>query len=1122
LPAAEVRKGTLVEAEWQRMLRSLEDSEREIRTMVLGTQMALGVRAVRDLLESFTVKVVDPIDGVPSTGFFVNKGGFLLTCWHVIEPGFRGHIHEVMPIEYRGATYVARTRTDLGNRPLDIGVLQVVGKEREKLDSEGYEAAPLRFPPALNEPWQPVDQDPVAALGYMQPKIPQRGTGPRPARPEPEGSRPLMLRGYIDLGNTPYRVPFADGSSDTQDTIAFICHTADVDFGMSGAALLNVRTGHVEGIVAGVPESGAVSTALDSPRPHRHPFGFAVPLTDVLAQWPDFGVECQVISYDASLDQEIIRQSKEFLHHQPYTRRPDWERRVESFLADENRDSGYLVLIGGPGAGKSAFMANRIQRTVQPIFHFIRRDEPGWGDPETLLRSLVAQLCRKHGVEPSGTLQERLDKSETAAERLSSAAALFNDILERVGPLLMAQDRREVLWIDGLDEAFGTTGDHHEQLHPRRFLPGTLPPGLFAVLSSRPGEHLHRLLNPRGLLSYRLDDEREQNVADVERFLREHADDVSPSLDSEFVRRAAARVQGNFYIATHMLERMKRNPSAPRDPDQLPEGVFDFHAEVLRSVLERAAELGISKNDVWDVLGMLALAREPLSLEHLQAFGAPECAEEVLHLASDWFHPRPASRSPRSAYEFNHVSVGEFLCDELTSNEQKRLQQKLAAACATWSELKDEPRDYALRHRLEHLIAAEAWAEFAATFADADFIAAGIELRGTVEMVRLKNTVDATLRSPRLPDEWRKGMQQWRRFLLSREVQLPGCPAAYAQEVINEFLPSAPPLWQEALGPLRSELLSRESPVLVKVSGPPALGERWHSELLGFVAISPDAQLAASWSEGMSVRNRIRVWEVESRKLLTVFYGHMQVVGAAAFSPDGTRVASGGADATVKVWHARTGRVLADCHGHTAVVMAVAFSPCGQRVASGSADDTVKVWEAKRGCPISEGCNHRDWVSCLAFSPDGRLVASGSADRTVKVWEVTTGDLFSHCSGHEGMIRSLAFSPDGKRLVSGSADRTAKVWDVRSGQMLSNYWGHGTTVMGVTFSPDGQHAVSAGADNTVRVWEAETGECRSAVFLNCIPVTVGFCFDSSTRLVAVDQGHRVFIYEWHAGAPGNP
>jgi WD40 repeat protein len=71
-------------------------------------------------------------------------------------------------------------------------------------------------------------------------------------------------------------------------------------------------------------------------------------------------------------------------------------------------------------------------------------------------------------------------------------------------------------------------------------------------------------------------------------------------------------------------------------------------------------------------------------------------------------------------------------------------------------------------------------------------------------------------------------------------------------------------------------------------------------------------------------------------------------IHAIAFSPDGTRLASGSADRTVRIWDPIFGQEVLVLRGHASTVTAVAFSPDGSRLASAGTDQTVRIWEAER------------------------------------------------------------------------------------------------------------------------------------------------------------------------------
>ena len=64
-----------------------------------------------------------------------------------------------------------------------------------------------------------------------------------------------------------------------------------------------------------------------------------------------------------------------------------------------------------------------------------------------------------------------------------------------------------------------------------------------------------------------------------------------------------------------------------------------------------------------------------------------------------------------------------------------------------------------------------------------------------------------------------------------------------------------------------------------------------------------------------------------------------------AFHPDGSRLASAGADGTVRLWDAADGREVLTLRGHRDRVFGVAFSADGSRLASASSDGMVRIWE---------------------------------------------------------------------------------------------------------------------------------------------------------------------------------
>ncbi len=202
--------------------------------------------------------------------------------------------------------------------------------------------------------------------------------------------------------------------------------------------------------------------------------------------------------------------------------------------------------------------------------------------------------------------------------------------------------------------------------------------------------------------------------------------------------------------------------------------------------------------------------------------------------------------------------------------------------------------------------------------------------------------------------------------------------------------------------------------------------------------------------------------------------GHTDWVNAVAFSPDGTRMASGSDDSTVRIWEVGTGKELLTIE-QPGFVTGVAFAPSGAQVAAANTDGSVELWDATSGAEVLRIEAHDGYVRSVTFSPDGAHLASGGDDYLVRVWDAVTGEAQVTLEGHEAAVNSVAYNPDGTRVASASDDSTVRIWDASTGGQLLSIE-HPDWVNAVAFSPDGAWLVSGSDDGVVRVWDAATGE----------------------------------------------
>jgi eukaryotic-like serine/threonine-protein kinase len=237
----------------------------------------------------------------------------------------------------------------------------------------------------------------------------------------------------------------------------------------------------------------------------------------------------------------------------------------------------------------------------------------------------------------------------------------------------------------------------------------------------------------------------------------------------------------------------------------------------------------------------------------------------------------------------------------------------------------------------------------------------------------------------------------------------------------------------------------------------------------------------------------------------------------AEFSPDGLRLATGGADAVLRVYDTKTGREILRVPTGQIEINATVFAPDGKTIATSGDDATIRFWDALDGKPrlrIS-GPKGRHAFSVL-FTPSGGQIVTNWNDPVIRIFNTQTGASEGELKDSEDALNQIALAPDGKTLASGSDDGTARLWDLATRRCLRVFTMNQGRCLAIALSPDAKLLAAGYYGRTVRVWKCSDGTTALAGRLRDAMHDVCF-LPSGDGILAADNGGS--IRKWKV--PGN-
>ncbi|XP_050709306.1 cleavage stimulation factor subunit 1-like isoform X2 [Eriocheir sinensis] len=233
---------------------------------------------------------------------------------------------------------------------------------------------------------------------------------------------------------------------------------------------------------------------------------------------------------------------------------------------------------------------------------------------------------------------------------------------------------------------------------------------------------------------------------------------------------------------------------------------------------------------------------------------------------------------------------------------------------------------------------------------------------------------------------------------------------------------------------------------------------------------------------------------------------HKDKCRAAAFSMDGSLVATGSVDASIKILDvdrmlAKSDPDAVELHpdavvGHPVIrtlydhldeITCLEFHPREQILISGSRDTNIKMFDFSKTSAKKafKTLTDAEQVTSMSIHPSGDFLAVTTEGPVVRFYDINTCQCYV-CpyprEHHAGPLTSVRYSADARVCASASKDGDIKIWDGVSGRCVQTFTKchDGAEVCSVLYSRNGKYILSSGLDSIVKLWELSTGRCLIA------------------------------------------
>jgi WD40 repeat protein len=224
--------------------------------------------------------------------------------------------------------------------------------------------------------------------------------------------------------------------------------------------------------------------------------------------------------------------------------------------------------------------------------------------------------------------------------------------------------------------------------------------------------------------------------------------------------------------------------------------------------------------------------------------------------------------------------------------------------------------------------------------------------------------------------------------------------------------------------------------------------------------------------------------------------------------------------------------------GHTDTVFAISWNADGTRLASGGDDATIRVWDMVAGSPnyatSVQTFQESNRVAYLKWSPnvsepflaalinDQLLTGSDEAilGRVVHIWNIQTNQLSASFGPAYSSSREVIWSPDGTQIALAGIfdypDYSLKVWNISTSQIIAEMNNFPQRIGSIAWRSNPSQLIAA--TDFLVVYDATTPNLEFVTRIEEFVLAHSLAISPSEQLFAlIDEDYRLVIGEIDTG-----